>query len=209
MAEHQIPPNAGSDRPLCFAMMPFEPLFDEYHRTVFVPAIEDAGLTARRSDDVNSHHGTVSGDIRTLVMQSAVCMADLTGSNLNVLYEIGLAHGLDKPVVLLAQSPEDVPMELHGRRIVYYRTELPDWAQTLRVTLGESLRQTVVDGVSVVPVADRPSEGELTLAEAEHALRDLLADGLSPAGAASVLLGAGAPPSWVRLRVSRLNRRGW
>jgi hypothetical protein len=81
-------------------------LFDEYHRQVFIPAIKDAGLTPRRSDDVRSHRGNLAGDIRELVAASAVCMADFTGNSRNVLYEIGLAHGLKKPVVLLAQSPE-------------------------------------------------------------------------------------------------------
>src|SRR4051794_2928691 len=125
MTEHEIQPRADaapvSGRPVCFVMMPFQPLFYEYHRRVFVPAIEDAGLAARRSDDVHSHDGTVTGDIRALVTRSVVCMADLTGNSRNVIYEVGLAHGLDKPVVLLAQSPENVPAELHDRRIVYYQ----------------------------------------------------------------------------------------
>lgn len=207
---------AGTERALCFAMMPFDPLFDEYHRQVFVPAIEDAGLTPRRSDDVRSHRGNLAGDIRALVAASAVCMADLTGNSRNVVYEIGLAHGLEKPVVLLAQSRDDVPAELNNRRIVWYRPERPDWAQTLRAALSESLRQTLVNSAperaspysADTPFAEHTSAA-LTLADGERVLRDLLADGLSPSAVESALLDAGLPPSWVRLRVSRLHRRGW
>ncbi len=47
-------------------------------------------------------------------------IADLSGQNPNVFYEVGIAHTLGKPVLLLSQSIEDVPFDLRHRRVLPY-----------------------------------------------------------------------------------------
>ena len=47
-------------------------------------------------------------------------LADLTGKNANVFYEVGICHALDKPVLLMAQSMDDVPFDLRHRRVLIY-----------------------------------------------------------------------------------------
>lgn len=47
-------------------------------------------------------------------------MAELTTLNPNVLYELGLCHGLRVPTVLLAQSMDEVPFDLRPYRILVY-----------------------------------------------------------------------------------------
>ena len=47
-------------------------------------------------------------------------IADMTGRNPNVFYEVGYAHALDKPTVLLTQKADDIPFDLkHFPDIVY------------------------------------------------------------------------------------------
>ena len=47
-------------------------------------------------------------------------VCDLTRRNANVFYEAGIAHALGREVVLVTQSPDDVPFDLkHLRYIVY------------------------------------------------------------------------------------------
>jgi hypothetical protein len=48
-------------------------------------------------------------------------IADLTGKNANVFYEVGICHALEKLVLLLAQSMDDVPFDLRHRRVLLYR----------------------------------------------------------------------------------------
>ena len=59
-------------------------------------------------------------------------LADLTGKNANVLYELGLAHAIDKPVVLLSQSMDDVPFDLRALRVITYDVAHPGWGGLLR-----------------------------------------------------------------------------
>src|SRR5262245_55441539 len=51
------------------------------------------------------------------IRRAEVVVADLTGSNPNVLFEVGFALGLSKPVLLLSQEPAGgVPFDLHTQQ---------------------------------------------------------------------------------------------
>ena len=49
-------------------------------------------------------------------------VADLTSANPNVFYELGLAHALKKPVILITQSIADIPFDLKSYRLLEYST---------------------------------------------------------------------------------------
>jgi hypothetical protein len=59
-------------------------------------------------------------DIRTSIELADLIVADLTGKNANVFYEVGICHALEKSVLLLAQSMDDVPFDLRHRRVLLY-----------------------------------------------------------------------------------------
>jgi hypothetical protein len=201
---------------MCFVIMPFGGLFDEYYRDVIAPAVVDAGLSPCRSDEVRSHQRGVPEEIRRLVAQSTVCLGDVTGQSPNVFYELGLAHGLDRTVVLIAQSKDDVPVELNDRRFLWYRPETVTWAGDLRVNVTASLRETLADAAQVraparTPSAPKPTAAavDLSFEEGETMFRDLLVDGISAPTIERLLVDAGLPSSWVRLRLRALQRPGW
>ncbi len=58
-------------------------------------------------------------------------MAELTKRNPNVLYELGLAHALKKPVVLVSSNEEDVPFDVKHVRVIYYDVTDPFWGSKL------------------------------------------------------------------------------
>src|SRR5207248_9328744 len=60
----------------------------------------------------------------------------LTTLNSNVLYELGLAHGLRVPTVLLTQSLGEVPFDLRSYRIIPYSTQF-DQVGNLTKALGD------------------------------------------------------------------------
>lgn len=59
-------------------------------------------------------------DITASIRKAHLIIADLTGRNPNVFYEVGIAHALNKKVLLMAQSIEDVPLDLRHRRALFY-----------------------------------------------------------------------------------------
>jgi hypothetical protein len=61
------------------------------------------------------------------ISTAKVLVAELTERNPNVLYELGLAHALKKPVVLVSSTEKDVPFDLQHIRVIYYDVMDPFW----------------------------------------------------------------------------------
>ena len=59
-------------------------------------------------------------DIWVSICNSRLVIADCTGRNANVFYEIGLAHSVGTPVLLITQSPDDIPFDLRSIRYISY-----------------------------------------------------------------------------------------
>jgi len=121
---------------MCFVMMPFRPQTDELYRSLIKPAVERHGLVALRADEIYAT-GSITEQIRVAIQQSRVCVADVSGRNPNVLYEIGIAHTLGKPTVLLTQDTSDVPFDLRAIRLIQYQLEALEAA---RASLERSLQ---------------------------------------------------------------------
>lgn len=66
-------------------------------------------------------------------------MAELTSRNPNVFYELGLAHALNKPVVLVSRTQDDVPFDLQHIRVIYYDVADPFWGQKLIEKVSENI----------------------------------------------------------------------
>jgi hypothetical protein len=154
------------DRETCFVMMPFTQIPKSYYELVYKPAIEAAGLTPRRADDIYAPSPIIS-DIWREVRRARVMLADLTFRNPNVMYELGLAHAVGKPVVMLTQNLADVPFDLQQYRLIPYSPLEPDWSKTLAGEITRSLHDVLKTPTKfVLPVflresdaGDRPTVG--------------------------------------------------
>ncbi len=109
----------SSSSNLCFVLMPFSKPFDDVYRAVIVPAVQQAGLEVMRADEMLAP-GSIMEQIRSAIQQSRLCIADLTGRNPNVLYELGIAQTLGKPCILLTQDMDNVPFDIRQHRVIQY-----------------------------------------------------------------------------------------
>jgi len=162
---------------ICFIIMPMGGWFDFYYEDVFYPAIAAAGLQPRRADDLYRPSAIVH-DIWEYTNKARLVLADLTGKNPNVFYELGLAHAIGKPAILLAESMDDVPFDLRSLRVIVYDKNSPDWgaqlAKSIRVAIEEVL-EAPQDAVlpSFLKVKGRP---EVAVFPQEKELRELRQD---------------------------------
>jgi hypothetical protein len=60
------------------------------------------------------------GDVWSAINAAKVIVADCTGRNPNVMYEIGLAHAIGRHTILISQSIDDVPFDLRHLRVIVY-----------------------------------------------------------------------------------------
>jgi hypothetical protein len=107
---------------LCFVLMPFRQELDQLYQDVIKPAVESQGLRCVRSDEIYSVR-PIMEDIWEHIQQSNIIIAELTGRNPNVFYELGLSHAIKRKTILITQTMDDVPFDLrHYRCIVYSNT---------------------------------------------------------------------------------------
>lgn len=104
-----------------FVIMPFAPDFDEIYNLFIATTLASAGFEVFRADTILSQRNILE-DVVSSIAESDLIVADLTGSNPNVYYELGLAHALGKRVLLLTQSIEDLPFDLRSYRVIAYDT---------------------------------------------------------------------------------------
>jgi len=100
----------------CFVMQPFAPPLGDYYDKIYKPAIEKAGLKSVRADADIFGTGKIMDQVWEGINAAKVLVAELTSRNPNVFYELGLAHALKKPVVLVSSREEDVPFDLQHIR---------------------------------------------------------------------------------------------
>ncbi len=106
-------------RPKAFVVMQFEETYDNLYREVIRPVCEKSGFQVERADDV-FRPGTILQDIINGLLDSDVVIAEVSPANRNVFYELGYAHALDKPTVLLARRGGELPFDISGYRVIYY-----------------------------------------------------------------------------------------
>jgi hypothetical protein len=134
----------------CFVIMPFGQPFDRYYLNIFVPAITAVGLKPLRADSIFSP-STIMADVWRFTRQAVVVLADVTGKNPNVFYELGLAHAAGKPVVIVTNSLEDVPFDLKGLRVIEYDKQNESWGTILKESIVAAIKATIDDPERAVP----------------------------------------------------------
>ena len=134
---------------ICFTIMPFGGWLDDYYERIYCPAIEASGLEPHRADDLY-RPSTIVNDIWSYTQNAKILIADLTGKNPNVFYELGMAHALAKPVNLIAESMDDIPFDLRALRIITYNKNAPDWGTILKEKIEVSIKEVIDSPLSAV-----------------------------------------------------------
>jgi hypothetical protein len=124
--------------------MPFGPPFDGYYQKIIKPAASEAALDALRSDQIYSTKPIIH-DIWTKIWQACVIVADVTGKNANVNYELGLCHALGIPTIIITRNIDDVPFDYRHRRCIPYKVEEAGWEDKLRTDLTNTIRAVITD----------------------------------------------------------------
>ena len=127
----------------CFVMQPFAAPLGEYYDKIYRPAIEKAGLRPVRADAEIFATGKIMDQVWHGINAAKVLVAELTTRNPNVFYELGLAHAMKKPVVLVSAREEDVPFDLQHIRVIYYDMSDPFWGNKLIEKVAENILSAI------------------------------------------------------------------
>lgn len=107
-------------KPKAFIVMQFTDEFNMLFSEVIKPTCVSYGFECIRADNIYSN-GLIIGDITKSIKEATVIIADITPNNANVYYEVGYAHGIGKPTILLSDKKrEALPFDLAGFRTLFY-----------------------------------------------------------------------------------------
>ncbi|WP_373987765.1 hypothetical protein [Duganella sp. BuS-21] len=159
----------NSELKTSFVISPFGEPFDTYFSHIIKPALEDCGLFAVRGDSLY-RPTTIVDDIWQGIREADLLIAELTDRNPNVFYELGLAHAISKPVILISKSIEDVPFDLRSIRVLLYDKDHPEWGNKLKASLTKAIREVLQNPLSAIPTTfksvvktNAPEESETLL----------------------------------------------
>lgn len=99
----------------CFVAIPAT---QAYLRDTIREALEASGIDAMKAEDL----GDTSLPVK-MIQRADLMIADLTGSNPYIFYELGVADALRKPVLLIVQRPATIPGDFAGHKLVIYGPE--------------------------------------------------------------------------------------
>jgi len=103
--------------------MEFSETFNDLYTHVIKPVCKNAEVNTVRADERHGP-GQILSDIEQQIAESSVIIADVTPVNANVFYEVGYAHALRKPTILLAQRGTRLPFDISGFRTIFYNNTI-------------------------------------------------------------------------------------
>lgn len=97
--------------------MPFHPRFDDIFEKLIRSALPDYQVV-RADSHLNQQN--ILRSIAEGIHAADLVIADVSGPSANVMYELGAAHALGKPTVMISQSLSDLPFDLRSYPVQIY-----------------------------------------------------------------------------------------
>ena len=122
---------AKPERGDVFVVMQFSG-FEQLYTDVIEPLTKDLRLRPYRADQVYGP-GFILADIIRGIETAQIVIAEITPTNENVFYELGYAHALKKPTILLVdrEKKKDFPFDLSGYRCLFYQNSIGGKAKVM------------------------------------------------------------------------------
>lgn len=123
-----------------FMVMPFEEPYNSIYENIIVPTAHSLNLIIKRGDEFASQRGSIMSEVWAALNGCRLVIAETTLVNPNVYYELGIAHTLGKPTVLLTQHTDfkNVPFDIQHMRFIAYENSI-DGGEQLRESLHKSI----------------------------------------------------------------------
>jgi hypothetical protein len=110
--------NSLFDPNLVFVVMPFRDAYNEVYSWI-EETVNTAKLKCLRSDrDVFT--GVIMDQVRANILKAKMVVAVVSGDNLNVYYELGMAHAFEKKVIILSENPDKLPFDIRPLNVLKY-----------------------------------------------------------------------------------------
>jgi hypothetical protein len=91
---------------------------DQVLKHIITPPVLGCGYKPLRADKI-SEPGLITSQVLQHILDDPLVIADLTGMNPNVFYELAIRHAFRRPIVQLCQKGEELPFDVSGMRTIF------------------------------------------------------------------------------------------
>jgi hypothetical protein len=112
---------------------------DQIFKHVVTPAAAKCDYDPLRADQI-SEPGMITSQVIQHIVNDPLVIADLSGRNPNVFYELALRHALRKPLVQIIKSGEEVPFDVAGTRTIPVDRHYLDSVETAKEEIVKQIK---------------------------------------------------------------------
>lgn len=152
---------------------------DKVLNFIVQPAIKSLGYGKPERSDMIAMPGSITLDIVQRLVEYDLVIADLTGRNPNVYYELAIRHATQKPVVHIIREGEEIPFDLKDARTIKISDDIAK-SKTIIEHLRKQIKEaeiapTVYTPITIYAKLKSISESKEPIEE-KQALFELLTD---------------------------------
>ncbi|WP_299729946.1 nucleoside 2-deoxyribosyltransferase [uncultured Tateyamaria sp.] len=154
-------------KPFAFVLMPFSHEFDDIYKFGIKKLAESFDVVAERVDEQHFSESILERVYRQ-IENSDFVIAEMTGKNPNVFYEVGYAHAKGKLCALVTQSATDIPFDLKHHTHVIYDGSIADLTEKLGPKIEWLKAETLRRREQRIQVSHSSDPGFLEKSEFRH-----------------------------------------
>ena len=144
-----------------FVIMPFATEYQSDYDDVIVPAVSKAGLECLRADQDDL--GYIQHLMFERIYESPVVVADVSGYNPNVFYELGVSHSAASKTVTVVRDDwvDRIPFDIGPYRVIVFPRHPDGGATEQELAVYDSARLAAIDhlGAAIASVVEPDSPG--------------------------------------------------
>lgn len=147
-----------------FVIMPFSSDYDDTYKLGIKDAANKCDVKAERLDEQLFGEGMLDRIYRQIDVADFI-IADLSGRNANVFYELGYAHAKEKICILLTQDASDIPFDLKHKRHIVYGSSINYLKEELIKNIKWAKEEARARKENKISVITKPPTGDLITTE--------------------------------------------
>lgn len=156
----------------CFVIQPFKYPYDKRYKDIFEPAIKDAGLVPHKIDlDPSSEF--IFQNILQGIINSDICLVEITDNNPNVWLELGYAIANHKKITLICANTckrkPKLPFDIQHLKVIFYQTGSSGDYDELRRNITENIKVALLKNQIEKATSMNPS-GTNTNSQSPHSI---------------------------------------
>jgi len=131
--------------------------------------VKQTGLEPYRAD-LDPSPGAITPKFLSELLSARLVIADLTGRNPNVFYELGVTHSFARPLISIADSSSSIPFDAKDERVI----ELGEYQPSgLTYIQGEQAKAALQESLAIVLTEGYSAPSPLREVAANRSVDDL------------------------------------